>query len=636
MTYLLLLLAGIVALVVSLTGSLTLSVVAGLAMLGLALVAVNLLNARARGGQDADSPASPSRRKFLGWAAVAGLFFVAGGTTLGRVIRRVTKPDPGPIIQGMATDLGAEYMELVRRGYHAPTSGDLQLLLAPGNSSNYPQESATLIHNDPRTSHASVWMYLERVPMLVYAPGLVAEGTVSRERVTLADIAPTIASLMRFEDFPQRDGRPLPGVAAPGKAPKVIVTFVIDGGGWNVLDQWKDATPNLRRLMDKSTLYTNALHGSFPAVTASAHATIGTGAFPAKHGISGHNLRFGTHVRKAYGLLGQAQPGDIQIPTLADLWTEHTGGKAFIGEFGYQIWHLGMIGKGGTSPLGDKPVAVYWDEPNYRWAPQNDELFRLPKIVPPDTRWKQEFEAWKMANPDDFPPEYPAFSPKQTPACSPPIIRYEGDVVAAAFDSEDIGNHEATDLVFINYKSPDYTGHIYNMLKPQEEVVLRAVDAELQRVVDMLGSKFAPGEYALIVTADHGQCPLPDDVDGVRLDPTQLKDDIQREFGGRSLYPIVHEVAPSEVFLDGRGLLDSGSSAADIAAWLKDYTYGENYHLYKGVPRDAIEWDRVNYRIFSGIMPGPYVVDLQQQPAVTEFGRGDFADADPGGIPKLT
>lgn len=626
MTYPMLLAAALVAAVLAWAGSATVSLVVGLAVLALGLVAMAVL----RRDPGTEAEADPSRRRFLGWMAIAGLLVVAGGTTVGRAVRRLTRPDPEPVIRGMAQDMGSEYMELVKRGFHEPTSGELQLLLAPGNSSNYAQESVSLIQNDPRTSHASVWMYLERVPLLVYAPGSVSPG-VSEERVTLADIAPTTAKLIGFEDFPERTGRPLRELEAPAEPPKVVVTFVIDGGGWNVLDQWPDAWPNLRRLTGEGMLYTNALHGSFPAVTAAAHATIGTGAFPETHGISGHNLKVGGgHVRKAYGKLGQADPSDIRIPTLADLWTEHTGGRAFIGEIGYQIWHLGMIGAGGVDPLGNKPVAIYWDEPNYRWAPQNPELYRLPKVVPPDTTWRRDYEAYMAEHPDDFPPEQHGFAAKQTPACVPATVRYQGDVIEASFDSEDIGNHEVTDLVYINYKFPDYTGHIYNMLEPPEETILRAVDEQLGRLADMLGERFGR-DFVLIVAADHGQCPNPSDVDGVRLDPLQLAADIEAEFGGDSVYPIVHEVAPSEVFLDKRGLLDSGATPADIAAWLKDYTYGENYHLYQGVPRDAVDWDKRNFTIFSGIMPAGFIEGLQSDPAeVSSFGPTKFPDADPG------
>ena len=62
--------------------------------------------------------------------------------------------------------------------------------------------------------------------------------------------------------------------------------------------------------MGEGANFRNAIHGSFPAVTACAHATIGTGTYPDEHGITGHNIRDDTgFVRKAYGELGHAEPG---------------------------------------------------------------------------------------------------------------------------------------------------------------------------------------------------------------------------------------------------------------------------------------------------------------------------------------
>ena len=623
-------------LVLAQTGSLTVAVVVGAAIVVAGLVVLALWPRHRPAARTADErPRDPGRRRFLALASLAGIAFVLVGAGLGRLIRRLTKPDPEPTIQGMAKDLGSEYLELVRRGFHAETSGDLQLLLAPGNTSNYAQESTSLIFHDPRSSHASVWMYLQRVPILVYAPGILGEPAVSEERVTLADLAPTTAALMGFDGFHAPEGRTLSGVRAPAEPPKVVVTFVIDGSGWNVLERWPEAWPNLKGLMGRSLLYTNALHGSFPAVTATAHATIGTGAFPRTHGISGHNLRDGSQVRKAYGTLGHADPSDIKVPTLAECWSEHTSSKAFVGEFGYQVWHLGMIGRGGEMPAGERPVAVYWDEPGYCWAPQNPDLYRLPRQMPSDARFQAEFAAWKAAHPQDFPPNQPDMVGRQTPACSPPIIRFQGDVIEAAFASEEIGDHEATDLVYINYKQPDYTGHIYNMLWPQEEVALRAVDEQLQRLVDMLEAKFAPGGFALIVCADHGQCPLVETVNGVRLDPIQVTADIEARFGNRSVYPMVRYIAPSEIFLDPRGLLDSGYSAADIAAWFADYTYGDNYHLYAGVPRDAIEWDRLGHKLFSAVLPNSFIERLQAERSLGVYGSTRYPDADSTGIPRV-
>ena len=176
----------------------------------------------------------PSRRRFLALSGLVGLVVALGGAEAGRLVRRWTRPDPEPVLQNMARGLGSEAMGYLRRGHYPAHSGELQLVVSPFSSSNYAPESKSLVKDDPRTSHAAVWPYLERVPILVHAPGILRGSDYREDRVTLADLAPTAAKLMGF-DFAAPDGVPLPGVPQPTTPPKVIVTFVIDGGGWNVL-----------------------------------------------------------------------------------------------------------------------------------------------------------------------------------------------------------------------------------------------------------------------------------------------------------------------------------------------------------------------------------------------------------------
>lgn len=627
---------GVLAFIVAAVGSTLLGVAAGTLALT-AAVAVLAWRTRLDPGDAAPdpngSPRDPTRRRLLGLAALGGFAWVFAGDAIGRVVRKLSLPDARPVQEAMARDLGAEYMELVRRAYHPGRSGDLQLLLAPFNSSNYENESRSLVPLDPRTSHASVWMYLERVPLLVHAPGIV-EPSDSTDRVTLADLAPTTARLMGFDGWPSdREGRPLPGIETPAAPPKVVVTFVIDGGGWNVLQQWPDAWPTLKRLMRRSANYRNAIQGSFPAVTATAHATIGTGTFPSQHGITGHNIRDGKKARKAYGEPGRANPGDILVPTLADLWSDATGNRAWVGEIGYQIWHLGMLGFGGRSRAGgERPVAVFWDENGdvvrdpHDWRPQNQELYRMPAGAPTLdalARYRTSFVAPSWDS--EFDP-----TGKKAVCCSPPIVQHQGDLIEATLRNEPIGRTGVTDLLYINYKAPDYTGHVYNMLSRWEELVLRSVDAELDRLWRTLEELF-PGEYALIVTADHGQCPLPDASNGVRLDPIQLGEEIERAFG-RGLFNVVQSVVPSEVYLHTDVLWDSGASLEDVAAFLKDYRYRQNIGPY--VPRSAIEQDLLDRKEFAAVFATSYLATLRST-GLSAFGQTAFPDGDAIEIPTL-
>jgi hypothetical protein len=624
---LLALLGGVLAVLVGATGSTRDAVRTGLVVaVAVAVVTVgwNLLTPPAEH--------DPDRRRFLAVAvAAAGLALAAGGAVAGRALKRAFLPDPGPIQEAMARDLGSEYMELVRRAFHPDRSGDIQLLLAPGNSANYEAESLQLRPRDPNTSHASVWMYLERVPLVVYAPGIVAPSD-SEERVTLADIAPTIAQMIGFGGWPgDRDGStllPFMGFRRLYQPPpKVVVTFIIDGGGWNVLDHWPDAWPNLRRLMGEGANFRNAITGSFPAVTACSHATIGTGAFPRTHGITGHNIRTPQGVRKAYGKAGVADPSDILVPTLADLYSESRGNRPWVGELGYQVWHLGMLGHGGrTRGPDEKPVGVYWSEGSDAWTPHNQDLFRLPAAVPGIDRLDAHRAAFTQPPPSPYDPDPDG---SKADCCTPPIVQYQGDLIEAAFDSEPIGRGEDPSLLFINYKAPDYAGHLYNMKDPRERTILAEVDAQLGRLTSMLEDRFGSGGFALIVAADHGQCPLPDDVGGTRVDPRELGRDIEAKFhGGR--YPVVESVVPSEIYLNAQALDDLGITRGDVAAFLSDYRYRQNIGPY--ILPDAIETTLLGNPEFAAVFATEFLATLPGAD-LSVYGDTSYPEADHG-IPE--
>jgi hypothetical protein len=589
-------LGGAVAVLVTWLGSIVTGVIAGIAVWVVALSLIRWASRRGLIGDDHD----PSRRRFLVIGGLGGFAWVVGGAALGRVVSKATRPDAAAIQDHAAQDLGAEYMELVRRAYYPGRSGDLQLVVAPFNSANYAAESLSLVPQDPRTSHASLWMYLERVPLVVYGPGIV-ERSDSVDRVSLADLAPTTAKLIGFEDWPTgRPGRVLPGLSATGRRPKIVVTYVFDGGGWNVLNHWADDWPTLKRLMTQGANYRNALTGSFPAITACAHATIGTGTFPQSHGITGHNIRGDANgSRKTYGEPGHADPSDILVPTLADLYSGSTGNAAWVGQIGYQIWHMGMLGSGGPDRgANDKPVGVYWNEGTGSWAPHNPDLFRLPNSTPS----LDVFEAHQAAF--TSPGWDPQFDPKggQSPCCSPPVVEYQHDLIAATLDSEPIGE-AGPSLLYTTYKSPDYTGHIYNMYSDWEGLMLRTVDEQLRELEAELESRF-PGEYVLVVTADHGQCPLPDEVKGVRLDPIQLTRVIEERFGAGP-GSVVQNVWPSEVYLNVGGLRDSGASLDDVAAHIRYLTYRQNLGPY--VPASAVEQGLLDEAEFSAVFASTWL-----------------------------
>jgi hypothetical protein len=147
-----------------------------------------------------------------------------------------------------------------------------------------------------------------------------------------------------------------------------------------------------------------------------------------------------------------------------------------------------------------------------------------------------------------------------------------------------------------------------------------------------LEGRFAPGEFALIVTADHGQCPTPDLAGGVRVDPIQLRADLEVVFG-RSAFDLVESVVPSEVYLSEMAMLDSGITREEVAVYLGDYRYRDNLGPY--VPEAAIDTARLGDRPFAAVLPTTFIAELDGAD-LSAWGSGSFLGADPVGIPPIT
>jgi hypothetical protein len=167
------------------------------------------------------------------------------------------------------------------------------------------------------------------------------------------------------------------------------------------------------------------------------------------------------------------------------------------------------------------------------------------------------------------------------------------------------------------------------MASKWEGLMLNAVDAELGRIVDLLERRF-PGEYVLLVTADHGQCPLPDSKGGVRLDPIQLEGTVERAFGA-GMGTAVQYTAPSEIYLDMDALRDADATADDVAAALQHLTYRQNIGPY--VAASAIEQGLLDKEEFAAVLSADYIARTDPSAFGASIYVGDDVDQ---GIPPTS
>jgi hypothetical protein len=180
-----------------------------------------------------------------------------------------------------------------------------------------------------------------RVP-LAFAGAGVIPGAEVPQGTTLDAVAPTVAELVGL-DRPHpgvRSGQAIPGVAG-GPSPRLVVLVVWKGVGSRDLEARPDAWPNLRELVRRGTGTLHARVGSLPLDPAAVEATVGTGALPSDHGMTGALLR--NDRGEVVTAWGPATPFSV-IAGLGDDLDELRDQAPRIGLVGTAEWDRGLIG----------------------------------------------------------------------------------------------------------------------------------------------------------------------------------------------------------------------------------------------------------------------------------------------------
>ncbi|MBA3430869.1 MAG: alkaline phosphatase family protein [Actinobacteria bacterium] len=544
----------------------------------------------------------------------------------------VLRPETGapagaPELAQMADSLGAGLMEDLHRGHVPGRSGDIMTVPRPYRYIVGEWDLTTLGTATPwlATSHPNPWSYLQRVPYVFYGPGYVPEGLQVEREVDIASMAPTYASLVGLEGF-EADGAPLTEITdvATGKPPKVVFTLVLDGGGWNVLQNYPDSWPALRALGRKGTSYTNATIGSAPSITGALHATFGTGSYPIRHGLPGNQLRQPSG-RITDAWLEAADPHFLRIPTVSELWDEATGNKATVATVSYEGWHLGMIGHGAQREGGDKDVAALWEfETNEWWV--NEDYYSLPDALrETDVARLESYE--EALDERDGVPDGLWFDhsleelqdPKVRPG-TPAFVKFTGDAVMDVLSDEAVGTDDVTDFVWVEMKSPDYAGHAWNMEGPEVGDVVFEADNQLARFKRKLDDMVGEGNYVIAVSADHGQQPLPELRGGWRINSAELLRDIESRFGN-----VVVKTTTVDLFLDEDAMRREGVDPEEIARYLGSYTLGEN--IPDGAAgADLVPEGRLDELLFAGAFDDDYLRTLTAD-QIESFGASDYDEA---------
>ena len=554
----------------------------------------------------------------------------------------VLRPDTGvpgdaATEQEMAAAVGSQVMEHLYLGHVPGRSGEVLMVPKPHHFLISDWDMTQLAGATPPlgSTHPNPWSYLTRVPIVAYGPGI-PKGAVDEEPVDIASIAPSYAQVLGMDGF-QTEAKPLRAFGSVRTKPKLIFTVVIDGGGWNALQQHPDSWPTLKSLMDGGTTYTNATIGSAPSITGALHATFGTGVYPRTHGLPGHVMRDGEG-ELVYVYLDEADPRYLDAPTVSEIWDEANRNRPIVGTVSFEGWHLGMIGHGAQREKGDRDLAVLWERETEEWW-TNEEYYFLPGYLH-DIGTEQLETYEEQLDPRDgledgvwFGHTVEQLRDKAIRPGTPAFVRLTGDAIASVIWNEPLGQDAITDLFWVEMKMPDHAGHSWNMVRPEQADVLAETDAQLARMKRALDKKVGPENYVLVISADHGQQPLPDVNGGWRINTGEVKNDIETQFG-----PVVEKVTPADIFLDMDAMGREGWEPADIARYLGTYTVGDS--IPEGRPgADLIPEGRLDDRVFAAAFSTGFLESLDpvvdprriQQFGESEYPEGNFVVGREGG-----
>jgi hypothetical protein len=401
-------------------------------------------------------------------------------------------------------------------------------------------------------------------------------GRIDRS-ATLADIAPTLAAMLGFE-FEAPDGRVLESALAARAGqdpPRLLVTLVWDGAGRNVLDRWTGRWPFLSGLIADGVWFERAEVGSSPSNTPPSHATIGTGAFPRRHGVVDLFQQVVGEIVKPQ----EAGPDPLLAPTLADLYDAALDNEPLVGVIGTLGTHTGMVGHGSGWPGGDADIAVMRElEDALTGGAEGDAwqlttgmapYFRMPPYVNEVPGMEHELDALDREDGkvDRAWGEHPFDALEdgfQTPARSPYQTRIVEEIVAR----EGFGVDDVPDLLFVNLKAADSVGHLFGVGSPEMGTTVRWLDAALEDLVGFLDSHVGRGEWVMTLTADHGMQVHPGESRALAINVADLTRFIDDRFAPASGRPVVRRVRPTHIWVNERRLAEGGHSLDDVVAWL--------------------------------------------------------------------
>jgi hypothetical protein len=328
-------------------------------------------------------------------------------------------------------------------------------------------------------------------------------------------------------------------------APRLLVVLVVDQMRHDYLQRMAPHwTGGLKRLLTEGAVLDRNFYPYLQTVTCAGHATIGTGAFPATHGIILNAWWRGTKNASctddasihsvAYEPGGEAvghSARELLVPTMADRLRQASPQSRIVSMSIKPRSAIMLAGSGGVVTWLDDHN-VWATSSAFAEAPDPDVqafVSAHSRLALREQVWDRSSEPGSYTGTDaavgEKPPrgwnaEFPhplAGGPGTDPAqfytlweTSPYADAYLGAMAADLVARKKLGQGTAVDYLGVSFSALDYVGHRFGPDSFEVQDTLLRLDRTIGDLLEALDLHVGKGRYLLGLSADHGVAPLPD------------------------------------------------------------------------------------------------------------------------------
>lgn len=327
------------------------------------------------------------------------------------------------------------------------------------------------------------------------------------------------------------------------RRPSLLVIVVVDQMRAEYLSRYASLwSGGFRRLLDEGAVFDQAHYPYLNTVTCAGHATIGTGAWPATHGII-LNQWFHrelddvrpctadtTSTTFTYGGAAGSEghsPVKLKVPTLGDLLRRRSSRS--------RVVTMSMKARSAIMLAGKDATAVTWfggsgwQTSSAYGRPRREVarfLARQPYTNDAGKAWERLYPADVYTGSDDGVGERPATGwtstfPHALSGATPGAFKdlweespysdaYLGAMAAAAIRDFKLGQRAVPDLLGVSFSATDLVGHSFGPDSHEVQDVLARLDRTIGHVLATLDTTVGRNNYVLALSADHGVATVPE------------------------------------------------------------------------------------------------------------------------------